>query len=349
MISESFILKAHLFEKGIQLSKGAKELLNSKSDIWFMDNNYITCTGISMHFDSQYITVKVNPKSIYTLVEHNEKFFISENERNLIETNILFPPNYMKGNIVINGKQITKYVNTYTDRIRIQTMYGCANHCKFCNARESGYNLNDIDGLDQAFQIALAQSSAKHSFISTNNVKDQEGLKKLTEIIRFFGMKYRDKNLDLMTAPRGFTSYTNFHEYTQYLNYIKDHGINGIAVNIELNNQEKFKYYCPEKYLIGQENYFIFIEQAVKIFGINHVRSMLIVGLESLEDTLEGVEKLAQRGCNPVLSPLFPYGQANTSPNAELFIAAKEQSEQICEKYGIKMGPLCAPCTHNTL
>ncbi|MDR1467432.1 MAG: hypothetical protein LBI55_03345 [Oscillospiraceae bacterium] len=349
MLAESFVLKANLFENGISISEGAKKFLNSKSDIWFMDNSYITCTGVSMHFDDQYITVSVRPESKYKLVENNEKIFISENEKNLFEATLIFPPNYMKGDIFIGGKKITKYVNTYTDRIRIQAMHGCANSCKFCNAKESGYNFNDIEGLDEAFQIALAQSNASHSFISTNNVKDEDGLKKLTEIIEYFGKKYCDMGLDLMTSPRGFTSYTDSSQYAPYLNHIKDNGIQGIAVDIELNNSDKFKYYCPEKFLIGQENYFRFIEQAVEIFGVNHVRSVLIVGLESLEETLKGVEKLAQRGCNPVLSPLFPYGEANIPPNAELFILAKTKSEKICEKYGIKMGPLCGPCVHNTL
>lgn len=349
MINESFILKAHLFENGINISEGAKKFLNSKSDIWFMDNDYITCTGMSIHFDNQYITVNVFPESKYELVENNENLFISDNGKNLFKASVMFPPDYMQGVIVIRGKKITKYVNTYTDRIRIQTMYGCANSCKFCNAKESGYNFNDIEGLDEAFQIALAQSNARHAFISTNNVKDEEGFKKLTDVIEYFGRKYCGMGLDLMTSPRGFTSYTDSSQYTPYLNHLKNNGIRGIAVDIELNNSDKFKFYCPEKFIIGQENYLRFIEQAVEIFGVDHVRSVLIVGLEPLEETLKGVEKLAQRGCNPVLSPLFPYGEANIPPNAELFISAKLQSEKICERYGIKMGPLCKPCSHNTL
>ena len=66
-----------------------------------------------------------------------------------------------------------------------------------------------------------------------------------------------------------------------------------------------------------------------------------------MEETLKGVEKLAKIGCNPVLSPLFPYGEANFPPNSDLFIEAKKESEKICKKYNIEMGPLCDPCKHN--
>ncbi len=349
MDKKSFILKAHLFENGIKISVEAKEILNAQSEKWFMDDGYITCTGITIKFADQYITTNVRPDSEYELAVIEGKLAVSDGMGNQFNASVIFPPDYMKGNIVIRGKKITKYVNTYTDRIRLQTMYGCANSCKFCNAKESGYNFNDIEGLDEAFQIALAQSDVRHAFISTNNVKDEEGFKKLTKTIEYFGIKYPYMGLDLMTSPRGFTSYTDSSQYKPYLEHIKSVGIHGIAANLELNNPDKLKFFCPEKAIIGQENYLKFIEHSVEIFGMDSVRSMLIVGLEALEETLKGVEKLAERGCNPVLTPLFPYGEAQGDTTASLYIEAKSKSEEICEKHGVKMGPLCKPCSYNCL
>lgn len=351
MINESFRLKAYLLENGINISSGAKKVLDDKSDIWFMDNDYITCTGISMRYDDQYITVNVRSDSKYQLICNDEKLVIFDGKENLYEASVIFPPEYMKGEIIINGKKITEYVNTYTDRIRLQTMCGCANSCKFCNARDCGYDFNKIESLDQAFQIALDQGKGDicHAFVSTNNVKDEEGFIKLTNAIEYFTDKYSYLDIDVMTSPRGFTSYTDTNQYMPYLKYLKSIGVYGIAANIELNSPDKLKFFCPEKAIIGQKNYLKFIEQAVEVFGKNYVRSMLIVGLEPLEETLKGVEKLAQRGCNPVLSPLFPHGEANIPPNAKLFITAKLQSEEICDKHNIKMGPLCKPCSHNVL
>ena len=74
-----------------------------------------------------------------------------------------------------------------------------------------------------------------------------------------------------------------------YLKFVKDVGIGGIAANLELNNIDYLRYYCPEKNAIGQENYLKFIDYAVDIFGVNNVRSLLIVGIEPLEETLKGV------------------------------------------------------------
>ena len=346
-MEKGFRLKAYLLEESIKISSDAKKILDAQSDIWLMDD-YITCSGITLQFDDQYATVGVDNNSKYELVDIDGKLGITDGTGDLIEVSAITPPDYMRDEMIIDGKKITVYVNTYTDRIRLQLMSGCANKCKFCNATEFKYELNSIEGLEKALQVALSQSDVHHILISSGSV-NIEDLERMTELYDYFGKKYLHLNLDLMMTPRGFTSYIDSNQYEDYLTHLRDVGISGLSINMELNNEEYLNKFCPEKAAIGQENYLNFIELAVKIFGKNKVRSLLIVGLEPLDETLKGVEKLAKIGCNPVLSPLFPYGEANNAPNAELFINAKEQSEEICKKYDIQMGPLCKDCSHNVL
>lgn len=346
-MEKGFNLKANLFEQEIKISDGAKKILDAESDIWLMDD-YITCSGVTLQFDDQYATVGVDNNSKYELVAIDGRLAITDDTNDLIEVSVITPPDYMRDEMIIDGEKITVYVNTYTDRVRLQLMSGCANKCKFCNATEFKYKLNSIEGLEEALKVALSQSEVRHILLSSGSV-NTEDLEKITEMYSYFGKKYSYLDLDLMMTPRGFTSYTDSSQYKDYLTYLKGIGISGLSINMELNSVEYLNKFCPEKALIGQENYLNFIELAVKIFGKDKVRSLLIVGLEPLEETLKGVEKLAKIGCNPVLSPLFPYGEANNEPNAELFITAKKQSQEICEKYDIEMGPLCKPCSHNVL
>jgi hypothetical protein len=346
-MTESFRLKAKMFEQGINISNAAKQILNQKSDIWLM-KDYITCSGLTLVFSDEYATVAMTPSSTIQLIEKNNSLFIVEPNKDPIKTEIIVPPNYMKDEIIIENKTITVYCNTYTDRLRLQLISGCMNTCKFCNAKEFKYEFNSISGLEKALKIGLSQSDVRHILISSGSAK-VEDLPKLTEMYDYFGKKYSDLDLDLMMTPRGFTSYTNIEEYESYLKHLKEIGISGLSINMELNNSDCLQKYCPEKADIGQDRYLYFLDLAVKIFGKNKVRSLLIVGLEPLEETLKGVEKLAKIGCNPVLSPLFPYGEANFPPNAELFIKARELSEKICKKYDIELGPFCKPCSHNTL
>lgn len=346
-MEKGFILKANLLEKGIKVTKNAKKILDKQSDIWLMDD-YITCSGVTLKYEDEYATIGVEDNSIYELIAEGDKLFITDGSDDKIEISVITPPDYMRDEMIIDGKKITVYVNTYTDRTRLQLMSGCTNNCKFCNAVEYKYELNSIKGMEEALEIALEQSKTRHLLISSGSVRE-EHLEIITEMYDHFTKKYNDLDVDIMMTPRGFTSYTDSSQYEDYIKHLKDIGVHGLSINMELNHQDYLKKYCPEKFAIGQENYLKFLEIAVKIFGPNKVRSLLIVGIEPLEETLEGVKKLAMIGVNPVLSPLFPYGEANFPPKADLFIEAKEKSLEICRKYNVKMGPLCKPCTHNVL
>lgn len=348
-MDRNFIIKAHLLYEGIKISKEAKEVLDKKSKVWLM-NDYITCSGVTLVYNDEYVTAGAVDNSKFSLIYENDSFYIIDDQGKKIKADVITPPEYMKDEVVIRGKPITYYVNTYTDRVRIQLLGGCANTCKFCNAKEFKYEFNDVEGLDQALQIALSQSEIRHALLSSGNVKCGEDMRRLTETYKYFCQKYKDIEIDLMTPPRGFESYTATEEYEDYLKYLRDEvGIYGLSINIELNDSKELAFYCPEKAAIGQERYLKFIEYAVKILGKNKVRSLIIVGLEPLEETLKGVEKLAKLGANPVLSPLFPYGEAQGNLSAELFIESRRASEEICKKYDIFLGPLCKPCSHNTL
>lgn len=345
-MERGFKLKAWLLEKGIKVTKEAKKVLDKQSDIWLMDD-YITCSGITLKYEDEYATIGVEEDSPYELIAEGKKLFITDGKEK-IETTVITPPEYMRDEIVIDGKTICVYVNSYTDKTRVQLMSGCSNNCKFCNAVEYKYELNSIKGIEEALEIALKQTKSRHLTISSGSVWEQD-LEKITEMYDYFVKKYKDYDIDIMMTPRGFTSYTDSSQYEGYIKHLKEIGTHGLAINMELNNEDYLKKFCPEKYAIGQKNYLKFLETSVKVFGKDRVRSLLIVGIEPLEETLKGVEKLAKIGVNPTLSPLFPYGEANFPPKAELFIKAKEEAEKICKKYKVKMGPLCKPCTHNVL
>ena len=131
-------------------------------------------------------------------------------------------------------------------------------------------------------------------------------------------------------------------------------GIHGLSINIEMWNQETARRIMASKVKAGRKLYLDFIEEAVHVFGSKgRIRSLILVGIESLESTLEGVEALAQRGCDPVLSPFRPDPATpmryHRPPSVDILIEAYERSLEIVERYGVKLGPRCIPCQHNTL
>jgi hypothetical protein len=80
---------------------------------------------------------------------------------------------------------------------------------------------------------------------------------------------------------------------------------------------------------------------------------MLMVGLEPVESTLEGVEAILERGCVPVLSPFRPDPATpmrdSRPPSADELREVFLRATDLADRYGIDLGPDCPPDTHNTL
>ncbi len=130
-------------------------------------------------------------------------------------------------------------------------------------------------------------------------------------------------------------------------------GLNKISVNIEIFNRDRAQKWMRNKYNQGLDFYLDFIESAATTLGAGRVRSMLMVGLEPIEDTLAGVSAIAQRGGVPVLSPFRPDPATPLAqmapPGAAVLVETYERAVEIAQAAGVPLGPDCTPCTHNTL
>ena len=95
--------------------------------------------------------------------------------------------------------------------------------------------------------------------------------------------------------------------YDIFLRFLHDDcGVKTMSVNLELYNEILRKKYIPEKYSIGMDHYELFIKNAVAVFGEGNIRSSLIVGLESSEDTIQGVKALVDWDVSRCLVRLYP-------------------------------------------
>ena len=151
--------------------------------------------------------------------------------------------------------------------------------------------------------------------------------------------------VDVMLAPR---------PETDIIDRLVEWGVYGLAINLELFNTEVAAQLTPYKHGLGLEEYALSIRRAVKLTGgAGRVRSLLLVGLEQPEETLRGVRFLAELGCDPCLSPFRPapgtpladHPLPEASLMEELYLASRE----IAEEHGVKLGPRCIPCQHNTV
>ena len=108
------------------------------------------------------------------------------------------------------------------------------------------------------------------------------------------------------------------------------------------------------KYKTTRRHFDHFATQAVEACASGgQVRSLIIVGLESIDETVAGVDHLASLGVVPVLSPFRPAGGTRAThippvPPEDLR-EVLDRSRDVAASRGLNLGPDCQACQHNTL
>lgn len=239
---------------------------------------------------------------------------------------------------------------THTDRCRVSPVEGCAWVCTFCNLPyDFRYAKMRRDEILQVIRAAAADelSPARHVLVSGGTPRQSdEGW--IDDLYLFIAAE-AGVPVDVMMPAR--------HDMT-YPAKLRAGGVNLLSVNLEIWDEERARRITPHKTrLLGRNHYLAYIEEAVRAFDVGGVQSLIVFGaaVEPIENTLHAVRALAARGCMPVLSPFrpdptTPMGKASPATVEEMR-RVYEESLEICEASGtgVKPGPRCIPCMHNTL
>lgn len=342
--------KISLMVNGINIDDKAMQYIKKQFGERYYNNDYVTTTGLMIDLgNNYYVTSRLEKKSSNLLTLNKKRFFLKQGNRT--QSVSLWTPWWVKvKNISKKYQKVldANIVNAHFDRARISPITGCNNHCCFCSQNAEKYKKNSIKDMEKNLKIILKDDRINHVLISGGSPKICD-LKYLTKVYEHFCKKFPKYEFDVMTTPRGFDSYTDRSQYYDYLKHLKDIGVKGLSVNLELYDRKICSKYCKEKYVIGRDNYFYFLKIAGEIFGSHHVRSGLIVGLESEESTLKAVEKICECGCMPMLSPYVPYKNIGSYPSLELLYDVYNKSQKIITDHNLNLAPLCVKCKHNTL
>lgn len=352
-------LKVTLMTDGIEVGEEAEDFLTESGDSPITLSDYASTSGVTLKLpDDIWVNAPIsrhNPNFIDTpaneLIIHEDKPHISTTEGLLPVTFIPVPDYHDK--ILKDGSPITNIAITHSDRVRLSPVVGCAFRCDYCNIpfdreqdepRYRGRKV--IPNILEAAGVALEDPTlpAKHILISGGTpIKKDYGYE--NEVYERIAATYPDTEVDIMMVPMpGLLDFPR----------LKLMGISGLSINLELYNERIALQTMRSKAKASRELYLDSIEKAVEEFGFGQVRSLLLVGLEPLEDTLRAVRALAERGCDPVLSPFrpdpkTPLKDMHPPTKHELLEAWKRSREIISQFGGVALGPRCIPCMHNTL
>ncbi len=244
------------------------------------------------------------------------------------------------------GEPYNSYVFTHADRVRVAPIEGCAFTCTFCDLPyEYRYRSKSISGILDATRVALtdAVQPASHILISGGTPRPPD-YGYVREVYEAVITTFASIPVDIMMVP--------LPEVLD-LAHLTKIGLAEVSINLEVWSDEVARRLMPRKHKQGRHHYLEYLSHAASLLGGDRVRSMLMLGLEPIESTMEGVEAIASLGCVPVLSPFRPDPSTplrNWPPPTAAFLEeAYLRAGEITGRYGVPLGPPCIPCAHNTL
>jgi hypothetical protein len=265
-------------------------------------------------------------------------------------------PGYLR-ELDAQGRSVADIAMSHADRIRVSPIVGCAYDCRFCDLASLRYRPRPIDQILAALDVARSDTALppRHLLISGGSpgrAQPQQDyfrevcLAVLDHVRATENPSSAPFSVDIMMSAR--------EDGPEFVDAMVDAGIYGFSFNIEVFSETAARAHLPLKHKLARPMLEAMISRAVERVGrTGRVRSLIIAGLESVQETLEGIEWLATLGCDPVLSPFRPArGTALADappPSAEDLSEILIQARRIVARHGVALGPRCVPCQHNTL
>lgn len=342
-------IKISLLNQGVFLEKEVKDYLCEKGGmregVYFsvdlvLEEKYIVNSPLAVKF------AKLSP---YSVKKEENQLCLYYYENKICSVRIEFTDSIAQKN-TSKGIPVKRMCLLATDRLRLQNSPFCVfketgKTCKFCEAEYKKIDFSAEDIIEAAgFYFDTEKQNFKHVLIG--GLSNYIGMERdeICKIIRYIKTR-SDMPIYLMCLPS--LDISDIKEYVEL-------GVTEIGFNIEIFDRKVAREYMPGKGAIPLERYGNALEKAVELLGNKGaVRTAFVVGLESMDSVLEGVEYACSRGVAPIFSVFrpIPYTEMETvnPPENEWLLELYEKADAICQRYGLKMGPECPACQNNTL
>ena len=140
-----------------------------------------------------------------------------------------------------------------------------------------------------------------------------------------------------------FDSYINLGapDNIKHLERAKEFGFKQIQINLEVIGEERYQEVCPGKSSVAKYNKVIkSYEESVKIFGPGKVRSNFVLGIQPVEELLDGIKELAEKGVVADYSMFVPKPgtpfENKKSPDVKTVIDFSKALVETYKKHGFE-------------
>lgn len=336
-------IKSEILCWGVKTTKTADEIYKKQHP---GEDNRTGNAGLHLTMDDKLVLNAITgdkfcDESPYKIEEDG----VYKNDEKVVDYKIIDPPNWYKtcGDVFLQeGK------NTLISAILNDCCYFHKDEeCKYC---ELGYGgdkgFKKVKDIVNAVKIALEENPDIYVHLTGGNTyaSDHGGLYYLKYVK---AIREIDKNVPIsleMSPP----------DDVGVIEQLVEAGVNGFSINIEVWNDEKRKEICPGKSKISKEKYFAAWKKGVELLGKFKVSSMIIFGLDEMEDIKEGIEELVKIGVKPTTIPVKPFEKSKLHdykiPSPEQYIEVTRFLGKKLNEYEAKNSDFvgcehCGACT----
>lgn len=287
-----------------------------------------------------------NPNSKYNIVKDGSRFVLREGENVLREIVFERQPGFYRFKTK-DGKRYQQIIQA-SQRGRVAITYSnecCLKDkgldCKFCNINATKKNYGEVDGLDWKSPdeigeaVAAAYKEGYYGFNLTGGfVPERREVDYYIDVVEAIIEKTGTTDVRGMACIGAPKDHSIIEQY-------KEAGFQHIATNLEVWDENNFKFICPGKVQEcgGRENWLAVLKHEVDVFGKYNVRSNFVAGLEPKEVLLEGIEYLVEHGVlatatywNPAVGSAF---EGHQSPTPEWHHDLQKKIYEIYKHYGV--------------
>ena len=340
-------LKIMLLSHGITIDNYALQILNKSGGI-----NHEEFEAIDLIIGNKYyvsVPYKANLSELSPFIIRSV-----DNKLCLFYGSNMISDVQVRGSDPVSNRKTadgTLYFNDFTylgnDRLRIYHRLGCNYKtmgvgCRFCDIGRDDRVLS-FEHIIEAINAYNHCTDIKHYLIGGGSNPLSDDFKTVFRIAQ-----YLQKNgfpINLMSLPI---------VDKRIMLELKESGITEVTFNIEVFDRTLAYKYMPGKGSILIDTYLTALKNAVDIWGSSgNVRTIFIVGLESKNSLLSGIETVCKIGVSPILSLFKPISGTPLDyllpPSDNELLEIVYAVQGICEKYGVELGPHCHYCEDNTL
>ncbi len=314
-------------------------------------NTYVASkipAGFRFKSSGRYSPVYWNPASRFSIIQKDNKFYLSKKEEIINEIVFEHKPTFYNQK-TSDGKDMSRIAQA-ADRGRVAITYSneCSLKekgldCLFCNINATKDTFGELDKIEwkNPKQIGEVVGAAYREGYRGYNltggfVPERREIEYYIDVIEAVKEETGTDDVHGMACVGAPSDLSIIEKY-------KEAGYQHIATNLEVWDENFFKTICPGKEELcgGRQNWINALKHEVEVFGKGNVRSVLVSGIEPKESILEGIDYLASLGVIAIPSIWKPcVGSAlegHNSPSSDWHKEVMERTYQIYKKNGFSI------------